>query len=310
MLCIACATLINGIYKGENIITKKRLFSFFILLFSIILTANHAQTVKADSKINDYIIQNKIQPAQIQNQEGTFSVWQGYRYGVGQPEGIVVHETSEANVTAQQFTDRFNSQWPTLETYVHAFVDNNQILNIHNTDYTVWGAGPTANARYIQVELCRVDSYDAFAHSLANDAYYIAEKLIQYNMPDVAGQTVLSHAQVSNLWHETKHQDPTYYFSTWGYDMDQFNALIATYYNNLKTYSNVNEDNPNIIKVRNSNGLAVPIVGFNGDGSLHDITSPELANDSAWYTDQSKEVNGVTYRRIATNEWVAETYKI
>jgi len=35
-----------------------------------------------------------------------------------------------------------------------------------------------------------------------------------------------------------------------------------------------------------------------------------LANNSAWYTDQSKDYNGVTYHRVASNEWVAETYKI
>lgn len=254
-------------------------------------------------------MQNKIKPTTIQNQEGTFSVWEGYRYGVGHPEGIVIHETSEPNVTAQQFTDRFNANWQSLDTYVHAFVDDKTILNIHNTDYTVWGAGPTANSRFIQVELCRVSSYDAFAHSLSNDAYYVASKLIQYNLPDVAGQTVLSHKQTSDLWHETTHQDPNYYFSTWGYDMDQFNALISTYYNNLKTYGDVNGDNPNVIRVHNNQSDYVPIVTFNDDGSISPINNRALANNSSWYTDQSRQINGATYHRIATNEWVAEAYK-
>lgn len=280
------------------------------MVLLLIITASHQQTIKADSKINDYILQNRIKPAQIQNQEGTFSVWQGYRYGVGHPEGIVVHETSEPNVTAQQFTDRFNQNWPTLQTYVHAFVDDNQILNIHNTDYTVWGAGPTANARFIQVELCRVSSYDAFARSLSNDAYYIAQKLIQYNLPDVAGQTVLSHKQTSDMWHETTHQDPNYYFSTWDYDMDQFNALISTYYNNLKNHGDVNWQNPNVIKVDDPKNSFVPIVSFKDDGSVYTVSGRALANDSSWYTDQTKQLNGVTYHRIATNEWVADTYKI
>ncbi|MGQ2375341.1 peptidoglycan recognition protein family protein [Companilactobacillus zhachilii] len=295
---------------GGIIITKKKLFFIisFITLLSIV-SLTEVTTIKAASKINDYIISNKIKPASIQNQEGTFNKWNGYRNGVGHPEGIVVHETSEANVTAQQFTDRFNANWPKLETYVHAFVDNNEILNIHNTDYTVWGAGPTANARYIQVELCRVNSYDAFARSLSNDAYYIASKLIQYNLPDIPGQTVISHAQASNTWHETTHQDPVYYFSTWGYDMDQFNDLIKTYYNNLKTYGDVNGQNDHVIKVRNKNDDFVPLVGINTDNQIVPIEGRALANNSVWYTDQSKTVAGVTYHRVSTHEWVADTYK-
>jgi len=212
-------------------------------------------------------------------------------------------------VTAQQFTDRFNAHWSTLETYVHAFVDDNKILNIHNTDYAVWGAGPTANARYIQVELCRVNSYDAFARSLSNDAYYIASKLIQYNLPDIPGQTVISHAQASNTWHETDHQDPVYYFSTWGYSMDQFNDLIKTYYNNLKTYGDVNGQNDHIIKVHNAHGSFVPLVGINTDNQIVPIENRALGNNSVWYTDQKKVVDGVTYHRVATHEWVSDTYK-
>jgi len=298
------------VFIGGIIITKKKLFSitFFIMLFSLIGLA-HSTTLNAASKINDYIISNKIKPAAIQNQEGTFSEWTGYRKGVGHPEGVVVHETSEANVTAQQFTDRFNAHWSTLETYVHAFVDDNKILNIHNTDYAVWGAGPTANARYIQVELCRVNSYDAFARSLSNDAYYIASKLIQYNLPDIPGQTVISHAQASNTWHETDHQDPVYYFSTWGYSMDQFNDLIKTYYNNLKTYGDVNGQNDHIIKVHNAHGSFVPLVGINTDNQIVPIENRALGNNSVWYTDQKKVVDGVTYHRVATHEWVSDTYK-
>lgn len=294
--------------KGEVII-KKKLFilTFFVLLFSVL---TNIQTAKADSKINDYIIDNKIVPASIQNYPGTFNQWSGYRYGVGKPEGVVVHETSEMGVSAQQFADRFNDNWPTLQTYVHAFVDDQHILNIHDTDYTVWGAGPTANSRYIQVELCRVGTYDAFARSLSNDAFYIASKLIQYNLPDVAGQTVLSHKQTSDLWHETTHQDPVYYFSTWGYDMNQFNQLISTYYNNLKAYGNVNGQSQNIIRVNNKNGNYIPIVAFAGNGKLIKLTNRALANNTVWYTDQSRVYEGVTYHRIATDEWVSGNYKI
>jgi len=298
----------NWVNKGVFIIKGKKLFlvTFFILLFSLI---TNVKTIKADS-INDYIISNKIQPATTQYRQGTFNIWTPYRYGVGHPEGVVVHETSEANVNAEQFVARFNAQWPTLQTYVHAFVDDTNVINIHSTDYAVWGAGPTANSRYVQVELCRVNSYDAFARSLANDANYIASKLIQYNLPDVPGQTVLSHQQTSGMWHETNHTDPVHYFDIWGYNMDQFNDLISYYYNNQKTYGNIYGESKNVIRVKNNNAIYVPLVAFSGDGQMISLRDHGLANNSAWYTDQSKDYNGVTYHRVASNEWVAETYKI
>ena len=296
------------VYREAIIIKGKKLLlvTFFILIFSLITNVNK---VKAASSINDYIISNKIQPAAIQNREGTFNVWSGYRYGVGHPEGVVVHETSENNVTAEQFVQRFNANWPTLETYVHAFVDNNNVINIHNTDYTVWGAGPIANSRYIQVELCRVDSYDAFARSLSNDANYIASKLIQYNLPDVPGTTVLSHQQTSAMWHETDHTDPTHYFDTWGYNMDQFNDLISYYYNNQKTYGNIYGQSKNTIRVKNNLESYVPLVSFSNDGVATEIKDRALANGSSWYTDETKDYNGVTFHRVSTNEWVADSYK-
>lgn len=289
------------------------------LLFSTILSFNNVKTVKADSQINDYIVQNKIQPASIQYRQGTFNVWQGYRHGVGKPEGIIVHETATPNVNAEQFVKSFNNNWQRLQTYVHAFVDDQQAINIHSSDYMVWGAGPSANSRYIQVELCRVNSYDAFARSLANDANFVARKLIQYNLPDVPHQTVLSHKETWPMFWETNHADPDSYFATWGYDMNQFNQLISIYYNNLKNTGDVYgtvptapapQPNDHAIRVNNTNGTYVPLVRVNNDGTTEPIRNRALANNTLWYTDQSKSLDGITYHRVATNEWVAETYKI
>ena len=313
MLSLTCTNEEGKIIKKSKLI----ILAFFTLLFSTITSLNNAETVKADSQINNYIIQNKFQPATIQYRVGTFNVWEGYRHGVGHPEGVVVHETATPNVNAEQFVKSFNNNWPTLQTYVHAFVDDKQALNIKSTDYMVWGAGPSANSRYIQVELCRVNSYDAFARSLSNDANYIAKKLLQYNLPAIPGQTIISHKQVGTMFGETNHQDPDTYFAQWGYDMNQFNQLIVMYYNNLKSSGNVygsTTQNPNPtpssnIKVNNRNGSFVPLVAFNSNGTTSQISDRALANNTLWYTDQVKQANGVTYHRVATNEWVAETYK-
>ncbi|WP_225422936.1 peptidoglycan recognition protein family protein [Companilactobacillus jidongensis] len=221
-------------FKGKKI----WFLSILSVFFGVLLFSNNNLEVKA-SGINDYIISNKIQPAKIQYREGTFNEWFGYENGVGKPEGVVVHETATPGVNAEQFVTSFNNNWKTQQTYVHAFTDDKETINIHSADYGVWGAGPSANYKYIQIELCRVNGYDAFARSIANDAFYVASKLIQYNLPDIPGQTVLSHHQVSLMYHETTHVDPDTYFAAQGYSMDEMNSMISYYYNNLKSYGNV-----------------------------------------------------------------------
>ena len=283
----------------------------------------HVQTAQAaTSAINDYINNNNIQPASITNEEGTFNIWQGYENGVGKPEGVVIHETATPGATARNEVTYFNREWSNIYTYVHAFVDNKEILNIKNTDYTVWGAGPTANAKFVQVELCQVSSTDAFARSVANQAYYTASKLIQYNLPFTPGTTVMSHNDARIKWGETSHTDPVAYFAKWGYSMDQFYDLVGKYYNQLKGNTNSGNTNngnntnsggtdvsdTNVIKVNNKNGSFVPLVSFEADGSTKNITNRALANNTPWYTDQVKSYNGVKYHRVATNEWVAENY--
>ncbi|MCH4009943.1 peptidoglycan recognition protein family protein [Companilactobacillus sp.] len=276
------------------------------------------QDVRADSWINDYIDQNGIQPVPITYQEGTFSDWFGYENGVGKPEGVVVHETASPNTTAATFAQSFNNNWETLETYVHAFTDDTQTINIHNTDYGVWGAGPTANSKYIQIELCEVNTADKFARSVANDAFYIATMLHKYNLPVEYGTTVVTHDQTAQWWHETDHTDPTGYFAKWGYGMDQFMPLIQKYYDQIgnagSTAAGTDTTNnggaaqgeTGTVKVNNSSSFMVPLVSFDTAGNAKNANRG-LANNTSWFTDQQKTYNGHTYYRVSTNEWVIDS---
>jgi len=296
------------------------LISLLVSFLSMLLIVLNTNIVKADS-INDYILSNKIQPAAITYREGTFNVWDGYENGVGKPEGVIIHDTAVDGDSAHIEEQSFNNNWQTYQAYVHAFVDNGNIIQIHNTDYMVWGAGPTANNKFIQVEICHESTTDGFARSVANQAYYAAAKLIQYGLPDTPGVTVMSHQQAAQKWHETNHIDPNEYFVRFGYNMDQMNDLISYYYNNLKSsgsvyggngsakaINNAGVTNQNVITTKNPNGSYVSLVAFNNYGSIVRITNRALANDTSWYTDQTKDYNGVTYHRVATNEWVASQY--
>ena len=174
----------------------------------------------------------------------------GYRNGVGKPEGIVVHETATPGATAWDEGRYFNNNWTSVYSYVHAVVDNSQTIQLMSTDYGTWGAGPVANVRYIQIELCEVSTRSQFVQSVANDAYYIATLLHQYNLtPSRASKdgsgTIWSHNEVSQYLGGTDHGDPDGYFAKWGYSMSDFYSLITYYYNKLGTSSNSNNSGSN-----------------------------------------------------------------
>lgn len=162
----------------------------------------------------------------------------GYRLGVGRPEGVVIHETATPNASAWAEARYFNSNWTTAYTYVHAVVDDQELIELSDTNYGVWGAGVQANRRFIQIELCRVNTRARFIRSIANDASWIASMLYKYGLkPSRATAsgtgTIWSHHDVSNYLGGTDHVDPDTYFDQWGYSMDEFYSLVKYYYNRL-----------------------------------------------------------------------------
>jgi len=89
------------------------------------------------------------------------------------------------------------------------------------------------------------------------------------------------------------------------------NNLIQTY--NLTQYDGNAETNgsaqSSVITVNNPNGNFVKLFAFDSNGTPTTVTNRGLANRTPWYTDQTKTYNGHTYYRVATNEWVEDTYK-
>lgn len=72
--------------------------------------------------------------------------------------------------------------------------------------------------------------------------------------------------------------------------------------------TNSSLSNTNVISVNNTSGSYVPLVALQSDGSMTTISNRALGNNSSWQTDQTKDVDGVTYYRVATNEWVNAKY--
>ena len=156
-------------------------------------------------------------------------------YRKGKPEGVVIHETADSGASAKDEAIYFNREWNKMYAYVHAFVDHNSVIQMMTPDYGVWGAGPNANDRFIQVELCEENNRNDFAKSVNNDAIWVAQMLHRYKLkPTNAthnGQgTIWSHLAVSKFLGGTDHGDPDGYFAKWGYSMDQFCDLVTYYY--------------------------------------------------------------------------------
>lgn len=68
--------------------------------------------------------------------------------------------------------------------------------------------------------------------------------------------------------------------------------------------------NMNVIKVNNNSGSYVQILALQSDGTMKNVTNRALGNNTSWQTDQTKDIDGITYYRVATNEWVAASYVV
>ena len=214
-----------------------------------VATVNDSAVVQASS-INDMAKQNSYGGItyldQMLQQQGIkyndFYASNPLNYRYGKPEGVVVHETATPGASAYNEAIYFNREWMNIYSYVHAFVDKTGVIQMTSPDHGVWGAGPVANSRFFQVELCEDNNLADFAKSINNDAIYIAQIMRQYNLAPVnavhTGKgTVWSHAAVSKFLGGTDHGDPDGYFAKWGYSMDDFFDLIKYYYDNGSTGS-------------------------------------------------------------------------
>uniref|UniRef100_UPI00194FF677 GW dipeptide domain-containing protein n=2 Tax=Mammaliicoccus sciuri TaxID=1296 RepID=UPI00194FF677 len=156
-----------------------------------------------------------------------------YRNGVGKPEGIIAHETANPNSTIQGEIAYMKNNYESA--FVHAFVDDNNIIEVAPTDYLAWGAGGVANERFIHVELVRVYGGDRFARSINNYADYIATNLSYYGLPFDSAEndgtgTLWSHDAVSRYLGGTDHSDPYGWFAENNYTFNELIDLVREKY--------------------------------------------------------------------------------
>ncbi|WEG73615.1 GW dipeptide domain-containing protein [Vagococcus intermedius] len=187
--------------------------------------------------VNSYIAQKGfVNPKMII--DSRFGSTPILNYAEGSPQGVVIHETANPNSTIEnEVTYMFNNY---QNAFVHAYASGDKIIETAPTDSASYGAGPVANAYMMHIELVRAHSFDEFARSVNNDAFWVATQLDLYGLTPSLGDanggegTIITHDGVSKYYGGTDHSDPTQYFASWGYDINQFFELIQKKYKDIK----------------------------------------------------------------------------
>jgi N-acetylmuramoyl-L-alanine amidase CwlA len=159
-----------------------------------------------------------------------------------QVKGIVVHETANPGDSDEMEQAYFNGG--DRQASAHAFIDQDSITQCIEWDNKAWHAGPIANGNYIGIELCHTSDAAKFAEIWKRGTWLFAFLLTKHNILKVTADTVMSHAEVSNRWHETDHQDPVSYFASFGKTVDMFRSDVQTEVNKvIQSALNANDYN-------------------------------------------------------------------
>ncbi|WP_461226657.1 glucosaminidase domain-containing protein [Lacticaseibacillus suihuaensis] len=264
----------------------------------------------ATTDVNGYIASHNILPVPITKEWHTF---EEFNYGTATelPDGVVFHYTDNAtSFSARDGADyEISGAW--TSAFVHDFIDARTILNIHNPDLGAWGAGPKANARFVQFELVTARNADEFARSIANAASYTAQMLVRYGLkpslvnPANSQGTIWTHHNVSTLLGGTDHVDPDAYIAKWGYTLPEFLTLVNRYYQPLVAA----QPNSNAISYNKYVRITSPNYRI-----YQDLNLAQVRANSASYLNQTlqarvhyrKPTTGYTYLSLydAAGKWV------
>jgi len=146
--------------------------------------------------------------------------------------GTVVHETSDPGATDENEYNYFNTG--NRGASAHAFVDRDSITQTIPWDEQSWHAGPTANTNFIGIELCHYDDAESFKEVWKRAVWlfaYIQAYILK--RPSITKFNLMSHAEVSEKWHETNHTDPISYFGKFGKTVEDFRNEVQYEINNM-----------------------------------------------------------------------------
>ncbi|MBE5106487.1 N-acetylmuramoyl-L-alanine amidase [Bacillus thuringiensis] len=185
---------------------------------------------------------------------------QGYRYGVGAYEGVVAHSTATPEAPAINIRNYEARTW--RNAFVHYAVDWDETIQIADTKYKAYGAGPSANTRFVHVELCETADYTKFKRSYEKYVKLLA-KILKDNKLSVE-KGLWTHYDVTKYLGGTDHEDPFDYLRSHGVSETQFRADVQRAYNNANVDVSVPEkpSKPAEVSTAVTDGIAY-IEGYN-----------------------------------------------
>ncbi|CEA00606.1 Bifunctional autolysin precursor [Jeotgalicoccus saudimassiliensis] len=272
-----------------------------------IFTASTMSTMslsQAITDVNQYIADNNFEVADIQYDYiqdlpklayGSDYGWEPENGEVGKPSGVVLHDVGNENSTIYGEIEYMTRNWE--NAFVHAFVDADNIIQVADTDYLAYGAGPVSNDMHMHVELMRYDNKHDFAKSINNYADYIANLLYKYKLPVVSAEetgegTLYSHVAVSNHLGGTASPDPYEYFARYDYEYNDVISLIGQRYNDMynkvttpQISMPINEGETNLVAEVNENNL----------GLYESVTDVRTKNADSLLGQQFRVVRTATY---------------
>ncbi|MEC2390214.1 N-acetylmuramoyl-L-alanine amidase [Bacillus thuringiensis serovar shandongiensis] len=152
---------------------------------------------------------------------------QGYRYGVGAYEGVVAHSTATPEAPAINIRNYEARTW--RNAFVHYATDWDENIQIASTKYRAWGAGPSANARFVHVELSETSDPIKFKKSYERYVKLLAKILKDRNIHPSVG--IWTHKDITYKLGGTDHEDPIQYLKSHGVSESQFRNDVLKAYN-------------------------------------------------------------------------------
>ncbi|OOR10841.1 N-acetylmuramoyl-L-alanine amidase [Bacillus cereus] len=162
---------------------------------------------------------------------------QPYRYGVGAYEGVVAHSTATPEAPAINIQKYESHTW--RNAFVHYAVDWNETIQIADTKYIAYGAGPGANKRFVHVELSETRDYEKFKRSYDKYVKLLAKILRDRGLSVEKG--LWTHYDVTKYLGGTDHEDPLDYLKSHGVSEAQFRTDVQRAYNNSSVEVSVPE---------------------------------------------------------------------
>lgn len=151
---------------------------------------------------------------------------QPYRNGVGAYEGVVAHSTATPEAPAINIQKYESRTW--RSAFVHYAVDWDETIQIADTRYIAYGAGPAANKRFVHVELSETSNPAKFKSSYERYVKLLAKILKDRGIHPSKG--LWTHKDITYKLGGTDHEDPLDYLRSHGVSESQFRADVQKAY--------------------------------------------------------------------------------